>query len=197
MIDVTMFRKAATSVFLSGLLGGISHADEAKNDTRPPSPAPASQSGLVQSDPRYPAGGVALLFTRGTKPEKNDHGAYIVIAWAHPPAGSNLRGYQFWGDNRIVDQKAIELALDTVLKERPRNVFVLGNDWAAGRELDTSLQKLSKSFQIDVIGGSTFRFDKVDFREEREEVRNLISKAIDRAQKSPQAAPSNIDNQSN
>jgi len=178
-----MFKNAALSILLTCLLGSIASADEAGKDARPINP-------LVQSDPRHPdGGGVALRFIRGAKPEKGDHGAYVIVAWANPPAGKDVRGYQFWGDDRIVGKKTIEFVLETVLKERPRDVFVLGNEWAAGSELDPLLEELSKRLQIDVIGGSTFKFNKVDLREEPEDVKNLISKAINLAQKAEQAAP--------
>ena len=177
-----MFKNAALSILLSCLLGSIASADDAGKDARP-------TDTLEQSDPRPPGGGVALRFIRGAKPEKGDHGAYVIVAWGNPPAGSDARGYQFWGDDRIVGKKTIEFVLETVLKERPRDVFVLGNEWAAGSELDPLLEELSKRLQIDVLGGSTFKFNKVDLREEPEEVKNLISKAINLAQNAEQAAP--------
>lgn len=192
--------KSILSITLSCLLGGIVSADEAQKAARLTTPhvRPRDpQAGLVQSDPRHLDRGVVLRFTRGAKPADSDHGAYVIIAWARPPAGSNLRGYQFWGDDRIIEQKAIELVLEAVLKERPRDVFVLGNDWAAGSELDPLLQKLSKRHQIDVFGGSTFAFDKVDFQGEPMEVRNLISMIINQTQKTQPVAPSDGSKPSN
>lgn len=188
--------KPAKSILLVCLLGSFVCADEAQNaaeqSNAQPLPPPIRQAGLVQSDPRY-APGVALRFTRGTKPADSDPRAYVIIAWANPPEGSRLRGYQFWGDNRIIGQKEMELVLESVLKERPRDFFVVGNDWAAGNELDASLQELSKRHQINVFGGSTFRFNKVDFLDERAEVKDLIRKAINQAQTDRQVAPTDGD----
>lgn len=181
--------KPAKAILLVCLLGSFVSADEAQNAAEQrnaqPLPLPVPQTGLVQSDPRYPPG-VVLRFTRGTKLAGSDPRAYVIIAWANPPEGSSLRGYQFWGDDRIIGQKAMELVLETVLNERPRDVFVLGNDWGAGSELDASLQKHSKRHQIDVFGGSPFRFNKVDFLNEPAEVRDLITKAINQTQKGRQ-----------
>jgi hypothetical protein len=192
--------KPAKSILLVCLLGSFVCADEAQNaaeqSNAQPLPPPIPQAGLVQSDPRFPLG-VTLRFTRGTKPADSDPRAYVIIAWANPPEGSRLRGYQFWGDNRIIGQREIELVLEAVLKERPRDVFVLGNDWGAGSELDPTLQKLSGRHQIDVFGGSTFRFNQVDFLDETAEVRELITKAINHTQKARQGASSDGDKPSN
>lgn len=188
--------KPTKSILLVCLLGSIVSAEEAQHAAEQRNaqqvPAPLPQAGLVQSDPRYPPG-VVLRFTRGTKPAGSDPRAYVIIAWATPPEGSRLRGYEFWGDDRIIGQKEVELVLETVLKERPRDVFVVGNDWGAGSELDASLQELSKRHQIDVFGGSTFRFNKVDFLDEPAEVKDLITKAINQTQTARQVAPTDGD----
>lgn len=181
-----MLMKPTLSILLSCLLEGIVSADESQNTsikTKAPQEHPhGPQARLVQTDPRYPSG-VVLRFSRGTKPAIYDQRAYVIIAWMHPREESKPRGYQFWGDDRILEQKTIELVLEAILKERPRDVFVVGNDWGAGSELDPLLQKLSNRHQIDVIGGSTFAFDQVDFRDEPVEVKSLITKVIDQALK--------------
>jgi hypothetical protein len=172
-----MFKHPVLSILLGGLLGNAVRAD----DARPAGVPRASRPGLVQSDPRVPDRGAALRFARGERPERGDPGAYVVIAWANPPAGSDRRGYQFWGDDRIIGREAMEFVLETVLGERPRDVFLVGNDWAAGSELDPLLRKLSKRHRIDVFGASTFGFNRVDLRAEPAEVKALVSKAIDRS----------------
>jgi hypothetical protein len=188
--------KPTKSILLVCLLGSIVSAEEAQNAaeqrTAQQVPSPLPQAGLVQPDPRNPPG-VALRFTRGTRPAGSDPRAYVIIAWANPPAGSSLRGYQFWGDDRIIGQKELEFVLETVLKERPRDVYVVGNDWAAGNELDASLQELSKRHQIDVFGGSTFRFNQVNFLDEPAEVKDLITKAINQTQTALQVTPTDGD----
>ena len=132
--------------------------------------------GLSQPDPRS----AIPRFIRGSKPGA-EHGGYIVIAWAHPPAGSEQSGYQIWGDNRIVDRQTLWAALGTLMEKRPRDIYLVGNEWAAGSELDPLLQQLSKRHSIDVFGGSTFGFDTTDFRTEPREVEALVSAAINKS----------------
>jgi hypothetical protein len=136
--------------------------------------APVRALSAPQPDPR----GLVIRFKDGKEPIKGDHGAYVIIAWANPPAGSKERGYQIWGDKRIVTREQVIKAIALILKERPLNIVVVGNDWAAGNELYPALGKLSGRFHVDVSGGSTFRFDNVDFRTESEEIQKLVSKAI-------------------
>ena len=138
-----------------------------------------------QKDPRgWPY--TSVRFNNGEDPAKGDYGAYVIIAWANPPAGTDRRGYQIWGDNRILTQKAVTDAITVILKKRPLDLIMVGNEWGAGSELDPVLRNLSKQHHIRVLGGSTFGFDNVDFNEESEELRQLISTAIDQTNNAQQ-----------
>jgi hypothetical protein len=125
-----------------------------------------------QKDPRgWPY--TSVRFRDGKKPGKGDFGAYVIIAWAN-----KQRGYQIWGDKRIVTQTTVTRAIEMILEERPLDLIVVGNEWAAGSELDAALSELSGRYHVDVLGGSTFGFDNVEFHSESEEVQTLVSKAI-------------------
>lgn len=132
---------------------------------------------IPQKDPRgWPY--TSARFRHGKKPEHRDFGAYVIIAWANPPAGSKQRGYQIWGDKRIVPQTTVTEAIELILKEYPMDLIVVGNEWGAGRELDVALQEFSGRYHVDIFGGSTFAFNNVDFHKESDKVRALVSKAI-------------------
>ena len=64
------------------------------------------------------------------------------------------------------------------------HVLVMGNDWAAGSELNSLMKKLSKDHSIDTFHyGASFAFGKIEFKRRwpdlDEDALKKIAKAID------------------
>lgn len=129
----------------------------------------------IQSDPRVEP----YSPHPGTTPKGEMKNGYVVIVWANPSVSNGLKGYQIWGDKRIVNQQTLEAALTKLLEKHPKDVYYVANNWAAGIELKPMLKKFTDRFKIKCSGHSTFGFDSVDFREEPQDVKAHIAKSLD------------------
>jgi hypothetical protein len=129
----------------------------------------ASVGLVVTSDPRPP---IYRTFSLGKESKQNLHEMTLIIAWS--PTQKKLTGesgYQIWGDERILSKKQLTQSLRTLYKsyadwgDRKPHVLVMGNDWAAGRELNPLMKKLSKDHSIDTFHyGASFAFGKIEFK---------------------------------
>ncbi len=148
-----------------------------------------SSGGLVvTSDPRPP---IYRTFSLGKESKQNLHEMTLIIAWSPSQKGrTGKSGYQIWGDERILSKKQLTQSLRTLYdsyadwEDRKPHVLVMGNDWAAGSELNSLMKKLSKDHSIDTFRyGSSFAFGKIEFKRRwpdlDEPSLEKIAKAID------------------
>ena len=123
---------------------------------------------VVTTDPRPP---IYRTFSLGKESEQNLHEMTLILAWSPTQKGrTGKSGYQIWGDERILSKKQLTQSLRTLYEfyadwgDRKPPVLVMGKDWAAGRELDPLMQKLSKDHSIDTFYyGASFAFRKIEF----------------------------------
>ena len=120
------------------------------------------------TDPRPP---IYRTFSLGKESKQNLHEMTLIIAWSPTQKGrTGKSGYQIWGDERILSKKQVTQSLRTLYEsyadwgDRKPHVLVMGNDWAAGSELNALMKKLSKDHSIDTFYyGASFAFRKVEF----------------------------------
>ena len=121
---------------------------------------------------------------------KNAKIPYVIVAWAQPPKDSEEKGYQIWGNSRILDKSALERAIASLMNKSQADIYVVGNDWAAGSELNTFLRGLSKKHKFDVYFGSPYYFSRLAFRPESGARQKQVSDAVESATRTEQdAAP--------
>ena len=129
----------------------------------------ASDGLVVTTDPRPP---IYRTFSLGKESKQSLHAMTLILAWSPTQKGlAGKSGYQIWGDDRILTKKQLTESLRPLYDsyedwgDRKPHVLVMGNDWAAGRELDPLMKKLSKDHSIDTFYyGSSFAFGKVKFK---------------------------------
>lgn len=133
------------------------------------------------ADPRPP---IYRTFSVGEKSQQTLSECILVIAWSHPPKGSEQTGYQIWGDQRILTREQLSASLSALCqttedwKYQP-HLLVIGNQWGAGRELDPIMKKLSRTHQIDTYYfGKSYLFREVAFDIETEERSRAITEAV-------------------
>jgi len=132
----------------------------------------ADMSNGVQDDPR-PSRFVRKIYAAGKKVEPMNT-PYAVIAWA-----STKTGYQIWGDTRIMDKATFDKVIHILIGKNPADIYIIGNNWGAGSELNKNLQNITKLKEVDVYQGSSFAFTKVNFYPESKERKKIIAEAID------------------
>ncbi len=121
------------------------------------------------TDPRPP---IYRTFSLGKESKQNLHEMTLIIAWSPTQkALTGKSGYQIWGDERILSKKQLTQSLRTLYEsyadwgDRKPHVLVMGNDWAAGSELNPLMKKLSKDHSIDTFHyGASFAFGKIEFK---------------------------------
>jgi hypothetical protein len=121
------------------------------------------------TDPRPP---IYRTFSLGKESKQSLHAMTLILAWSPTQKGlAGKSGYQIWGDDRILTKKQLTESLRSLYDsyedwgDRKPHILVMGNDWAAGRELDPLMKKLSKDHSIDTFYyGSSFAFGKVKFK---------------------------------
>ena len=140
------------------------------------------------TDPRPP---IYRTFSLGKESKQNLHDMTLIIAWSPTQKGrTGKSGYQIWGDERILSKKQLTQSLRTLYEsyadwgDRKPHVLVMGNDWAAGSELNSFMKKLSKDHSIDTFHyGASFAFGKIEFKRRwpdlDEHALKKIAKAID------------------
>ena len=129
----------------------------------------ASLGLVVTTDPRPP---IYRTFSLGKESKQSLHAMTLILAWSPTQKGlAGKSGYQIWGDDRILTKKQLTESLRSLYDsyegwgDRKPHILVMGNDWAAGRELDPLMKKLSKDHSIDTFYyGSSFAFGKVKFK---------------------------------
>ena len=129
----------------------------------------ASVGLVVTSDPRPP---IYRTFSLGKESKQNLHEMTLILAWSPTQKGRmGKSGYQIWGDERTLSKKQLTHSLQALYEsyadwgDRKPHVLVMGNDWAAGRELDPLMKKLSKDHSIDTFYyGASFAFGKIEFK---------------------------------
>ena len=148
----------------------------------------ASVGLVVTSDPRPP---IYRTFSQGNESKQNLHEMTLIIAWSPTQKGlSGKSGYQIWGDERILSKKQLTQSLRALYEsyadwgDRKPHLLVMGNDWAAGRELNPLMKMLSKDHSIDTFHyGASFAFGKIEFKRRwpglDEHALKKIAKAID------------------
>ena len=122
----------------------------------------------LTTDPRPP---IYRTFSLGKESKQSLHEMTLIIAWSPTQkALMGKSGYQIWGDERILSKKQLTQSLRTLYEsyadwgDRKPHVLVMGNDWAAGSELNSLMKKLSKDHSIDTFYyGASFAFRKVEF----------------------------------
>ena len=120
------------------------------------------------TDPRPP---IYRTFSLGKESKQSLHAMTLILAWSPTQKGwTKKAGYQIWGDERILSKKQLTQSLRTLYRsyadwgDRKPHVLVMGNDWAAGRELDPLMKNLSKDHSIDTFYyGASFAFRKSEF----------------------------------
>ena len=87
-----------------------------------------------------------------------------------PKRAEKKVGYQIWGDERILSKKQLTQSLRSFYGsyadwgDRKLHALVMGNDWAAGSELNSLMKKLSKDHSIDTFHyGASFAFGTVSY----------------------------------
>jgi len=123
----------------------------------------------MATDPRPP---IYRTFSLGKESKQSLHEMTLIIAWDPTRKGlTGKSGYQIWGDERILSKKQLTHSLRSLYEsyqdwgDRKPHVLVMGNDWAAGRELDPLMKKLSKDHSIDTFYyGASFAFRKIEFK---------------------------------
>ena len=143
---------------------------------------------VVTTDPRPP---IYRTFSLGKESEQNLHEMTLILAWSPTQKGrTGKSGYQIWGDERILSKKQLTQSLRTLYEsyadwgDRKPHLLVMGNDWAAGRELNPLMKMLSKDHSIDTFHyGASFAFGKIEFKRRwpdlDEDALKKIAKAID------------------
>ena len=143
---------------------------------------------VVTSDPRPP---ICRTFSLGKESRQSLHEMTLIIAWSPTQKGlTEKSGYQIWGDERILSKKQLTHSLGALYEsyadwgDRKPHVLVMGNDWAAGRELDPFMKKLSKDHSLDTYYyGASSAFGEIDFRRRwpdlEEQALKKITEAID------------------
>ena len=162
------------TILFSMLLLGITSTfadEETERYSVPPMP-----------DPRPP---IFRTFSVGQEAQQTLSKCIIVIAWAHPPRGTDKTGYQIWGDRRILTKEQLSTSLRALCQTTEDwayqpHLLVVGNEWGAGRELDPLMKELSKTHEIDTYYyGASGLFREVGFKEEGEDRRKKIVAAVD------------------
>lgn len=128
----------------------------------------ASVGLVVTTDPR-PL--IYRTFSLGKESKQSLHAMTLILAWSPTQKGlAGKSGYQIWGDERILSKKQLTHSLRALYEsyadwgDRKPHVLVMGNDWAAGRELDPLMKNLSKDHSIDTFYyGASFAFRKIEF----------------------------------
>jgi len=128
----------------------------------------ASVGLAMTTDPRPP---IYRTFSLGKESKQSLHEMTLILAWSPTQKGwTKKAGYQIWGDERILSKKQLTQSLRTLYRsyadwgDRKPHVLVMGNDWAAGRELDHLMKNLSKDHSIDTFYyGASFAFRKIEF----------------------------------
>ena len=129
----------------------------------------ASVGLVVTSDPRPP---IYRTFSLGKESKQSLHEMTLIIAWSPTQkALTGKSGYQIWGDERILSIKQLTDILRILYEsyadwgDRKPHLLVMGNDWAAGSELNPLMKKLSKDHSIDTFHyGASFAFGKIEFK---------------------------------
>ena len=142
----------------------------------------------LTTDPRPP---IYRTFSLGKESKQSLHEMTLIIAWSPTQKGlSGKSGYQIWGDERILSKKQLTQSLRALYEsyadwgDRKPHLLVMGNDWAAGRELNPLMKMLSKDHSIDTFHyGASFAFGKIEFKRRwpglDEHALKKITKAID------------------
>ena len=113
---------------------------------------------------------------------------YIIVAWDHPPKGSKKRGYQIWGNGQILDKETLEMAVQLLMQKSAADIYIVGNNWAAGSELNKTIQDVTKKYKIDAYFGSPYGFTKLDFRPESKVRSKMIAGVIEKSTKTEQGS---------
>ena len=115
----------------------------------------------------------------------------LIIAWS--PTQKDGRGnpaIKSGETSGSLSKKQLTQSLRTLYEsyadwgDRKPHVLVMGNDWAAGSELNSLMKKLSKDHSIDTFHyGASFAFGKIEFKRRwpdlDEDALKKIAKAID------------------
>ncbi|MBP03888.1 MAG: hypothetical protein CMA72_03760 [Euryarchaeota archaeon] len=128
----------------------------------------ASLGLAMATDPRPP---IYRTFSLGKESKQSLHEMTLIIAWSPTLKGlTGKSGYQIWGDERILSKKQLTHSLGSLYEsyadwgDRKPHLLVMGNDWAAGSELNSLMKKLSKEHSIDTFYyGASFAFGKIEF----------------------------------
>lgn len=155
----------------------------------------ASDGLVVTTDPRPP---IYRTFSLGKESKQSLHAMTLILVWSPTQKGlAGKSGYQIWGDERILSKKQLTHSLRALYEsyagwgDRKPHVLVMGNDWAAGRELDLLMKKLSQDHSLDTYYyGASSAFRKIDFKRRRpdldEQALKKITEAIDEVLKPEQ-----------
>ena len=155
----------------------------------------ASDGLVVTTDPRPP---IYRTFSLGKESKQSLHAMTLILVWSPTQKGlAGKSGYQIWGDERILSKKQLTHSLRALYEsyadwgDRKPHVLVMGNDWAAGRELDPLMKKLSKDHSLDTYYyGASSAFGKIDFKRRwpdlDEQALKKITEAIDEVLKPEQ-----------
>ena len=118
-------------------------------------------------------------------PRKNDthRNNYLVIAWSHPESGGSISNpkYQISGSDVILTKKQVVRTLQILSSKNPKSIYVMGNNWGIGRELEKEINLLSDKYSIKSTYSSPSLFYKVDFLQETKQDQKLILESVNKA----------------
>lgn len=128
---------------------------------------------------------MAFMYSNGEKVEEQLWDCFVIIVWRHPPHGSEKSGYQIWGDSRMLTKAELERSLHALceITEKWSNnpgLFVVGNEWGAGAELNDTMKTLSGEYELRTYHSNPWPFRRVNFRNEGEQRVAAVKAAIDR-----------------